>query len=69
MLLDFEAGVYYGLDPVGTRMWELLSDGQSLDDVATAMTAEYDIDRDTLLVDLGRLVDELAARGLVIVEG
>ena len=68
VLLDFEAGVYYGLDPIGTRMWELLSGGQSFDDVATGMTAEYEIDRETLLRDLETLVEELASRGLVVLE-
>ena len=68
VLLDFEAGVYYGLDPVGTRMWELLADGQSLDDVATGMTEEYDVDRETLSRDLRTLIGELASRGLVVME-
>jgi hypothetical protein len=68
VLLDFEAGVYYGLDPVGTRMWELLAEGRSLEDVAAGMTAEYEIDRETLLRDLRNLIDELASRGLVAVE-
>jgi hypothetical protein len=68
VLLDFEAGVYYGLDPVGTRMWELLAEGQSLDDVATGLTAEYEIDRETLARDLRTLVGELASHGLVVLE-
>jgi hypothetical protein len=68
VLLDFEAGVYYGLDPVGTRMWELLAEGQSLDDVADGMTAEYEIDRETLSRDMRTLLGDLASRGLVVLE-
>jgi len=68
VLLDFEAGVYYGLDPVGTRMWELLADGRSLEEVAAGMTAEYEVDGETLLRDLRTLIDELASRGLVALE-
>ena len=31
ILLDFDAGVYYGLDSVGARIWELLADARSLE--------------------------------------
>jgi hypothetical protein len=68
VLLDFEAGVYYGLDPIGTRMWELLAEGQSLDEVVRCMTAEYEVDAETLTRDLGTLLGELASRGLVAID-
>ena len=30
VILDLASGTYYGLDPVGARMWQLMSEGQPL---------------------------------------
>ena len=30
VILDLASGTYYGLDPVGARMWQLMTDGQTL---------------------------------------
>jgi hypothetical protein len=65
VLLDFERGVYYGLDGAGARVWELIADGRSLDGVAEAMTAEYEVALDEVRRDVEALVGELERNGLV----
>jgi hypothetical protein len=65
VLLDFQSGMYYGLDPVGVRMWELLAAGWSLGDVVDTMLGEFDVARETLERDVDALVGELERRGLV----
>ena len=67
VLLNLQSGVYYGLDPVGSRMWQLLMEQRPLDDVCSVMLEEYDVTADVLRADLSKLVDELATRGLVTV--
>jgi coenzyme PQQ synthesis protein D (PqqD) len=67
VLLNLQSGVYYGLDPVGSRMWQLLMEQRPLDDVCSVMLEEYDVTVDVLRADLSRLVDELASKGLVTV--
>jgi hypothetical protein len=66
VLLDYERGQYYGLDPIGARVWELLASGASTDEVVNTLTAEYETTRDQLAADVARLVDELLASGLVV---
>lgn len=63
-LLNLDTGVYFGLDEVGARMWELLAEHGRLDLVAQRMEAEYDVPADQLREDLLRLVEELRAKGL-----
>ena len=29
VLLDYDRGIYYGLNPVGARLWQLLSEGET----------------------------------------
>ena len=65
VLLNLETERYYGLDSVGTRMWELLAvDG----DVAGAfeqLSKEYDVPPDVLRRDMAGLIAKLAQLGLL----
>ena len=65
VLLNLESGVYYGLDTVGTRVWQLLMQGRTIDAICETMIDEYDVARDVLRDDVLRLVGELRERGIV----
>lgn len=65
VLLDLASGNYYGLDPVGARIWQLLGEGMSLPQVCDVLLAEYDVSRAALEQDIERLVGELSAKGLL----
>jgi hypothetical protein len=66
VLLRLDAGIYYGLDPVGTKIWELIAELRSLRLVFEAMQRDYDVEAATLETDLLRLVTELCANGLSV---
>ncbi len=59
VLLDLNRGIYYGLDPIGARMWELLSAGQEEGEILATLGEEYEVERQTLSADLRRLIAEL----------
>ncbi|MBI3088630.1 MAG: PqqD family protein [Candidatus Omnitrophica bacterium] len=65
ILLNLETGTYFGLDPLGTRIWRLLQERRSLKTVHEAILDEYEIDASPLEADLLRLVRELARHGLI----
>ena len=65
VLLDLASGTYFGLDPVGTRIWHLLSEGKTVAAVCDNMLTEFDVTRDTLEADVMHLLDELRDKGLV----
>ncbi len=65
VILDLASGTYYGLDPVGARMWQLMSEGQPLAAICEVMLEEYEVTREALEVDVLRLTEELSAKGLV----
>ena len=60
VLLNLKSGVYFGLDPVGTRIWQLFAEHELLSEVAQAVVAEYDVAEDKCSEDLLKLVDDLA---------
>ena len=67
VLLDLASERYFGLDPVGTRIWNLIDRDQPLQQVLEILCAEYDAPRERRQGDLLALVAELAEAGLVTV--
>lgn len=67
VLLDLESGTYFGLDPVGARMFELIGEGRALGRIREAMLGEFDVTEDRLREDLEKLVGDLQGHGLVVV--
>lgn len=65
VILDVKSGMYYGLDKIGTRMWQLLAEGRTLDEVSTCILAEYDVSTERIENDLTAFVNELLDRGLI----
>lgn len=65
VMLDLERGVYYGLDPVGTRMFELACQLPSAAQVVAVLRTEFDAPAAVLEHDLESFLDELAAAGLI----
>jgi hypothetical protein len=65
ILLDLASGVYFGLDPVGARIWEMIAQGKRLAEVRDQLLAEYEVPADVAERDLHRLIGELAAHGLI----
>ncbi len=68
VLLSAEAGKYYGLDEIGTRIWMLLQEDPRLGGVHARLSQEYEAPTDRLWDDLVRLVTEMRTNGLVEVD-
>ena len=65
VLLNLETQSYYGLDPVGGRVWTLLGETGNLRAVFESMASEYEVAEQDLERDILRLVLELHAKGLL----
>jgi hypothetical protein len=65
VILDLASGTYYGLDPVGARIWELLALGQTLAQVLEQMQSEYTVERERLEADVMALVHTLRDKQLL----
>jgi hypothetical protein len=57
VLLDYERGEYFGLNPVATSMWRALAEGKSFDEVVATIRDEYDADPATIRQDQQLLAD------------
>lgn len=65
VLLNLRTGVYFSLDPIGTRIWHLLEGRPRLREVLAALVTEYEVTDARGAADLVRLVAEMEKRGLV----
>ena len=65
VLLDLVSENYFGLDEVGTRIWELIVERGDLQAVYDTLLSEYEVSEERLREDLFSLVEEIAKLGLV----
>jgi len=65
VLLNLQNEVYYGLDEVGTRMWQLLTTSDSLQAAMDTMLEEFDVSPETLEQDMAKMIKELKSNGLL----
>ncbi len=66
VILGMEDGQYYGLNPVGTRIWDLLRDGpHTVGAIIAHLLAVYEVDEPRLREDVLNLLADMIQRGLV----
>ena len=67
-ILDLKAGVYYGLDAVGARIWSLIQEPRAVNEIRDILLEEYDVDPERCERDLLALLQRLAEEGLIEVK-
>lgn len=65
VILDLASGTYFGLDAVGARIWQLVSDGMSFAEIRDVMLAEYDVSLADIERDIAALAANLQSYGLI----
>ena len=68
VLLDLQSESYFGLDEVGTRIWQLLQEHKQLQKVFDILLEEYDVDAKQLENDLKDLIEKLLHEELITIE-
>lgn len=64
-ILDLQNGIYYGLDPVGARVWELIQTPCDANEIVSQLLDEYDVDATQCQNDVLALLGQLDERGLI----
>ena len=68
VLLDLESENYFGLDEVGTRIWQLIRETDDLEAIYRTLLAEYAVSGDRLMRDMDNLLGEISGLGLITLE-
>jgi len=59
------AGLYCDLDEVATRVWDLMGESRTLEDLVSSLMVQYPVGRDTCLRDTLAFLTILADKGFV----
>ena len=65
VLLDLETETYFGLNPVGSRFWKLVTTAPTIREALDVMIEEYDVAPEELERDMKGLIEDLVSRGLL----
>jgi len=66
VILHLERDIYYGLDQLGTRIWQLLKDGMAPVAISDIVVREYGASREAIEADMRRFLSDLYAHGIVV---
>ena len=64
-MLNMDDGVYYGLNTVGAKIWNLIQEPKTVAEVLEVLLDEYDVKEKQCKNDLINLLQELQDKGLI----
>ena len=67
VILSVERGSYFGLDDIGSEIWQRLEKAVRVDALCDSLAERYDADRETIESDVLALLEKLAGEGLITV--
>jgi hypothetical protein len=65
VILDLLSGTYFGLNPVGTRIWEWMKKGLPLEKILAKVVREFEVEEPAAKSDLLALTKKLQSRELI----
>ena len=67
-ILNLKNSVYYGMNPIGTRVWNLLKEPRTIAELRDALLSEYEVDAKLCERDLLDLLEKMKGEGLIEVQ-
>ncbi|HKR65504.1 MAG TPA: PqqD family protein, partial [Thermoanaerobaculia bacterium] len=65
VILDLDSGTYFGLDAVGSRLWDLIAGNHTIAEAMERMLEEYEVTAEELDRDVFQLLRELEEKKLL----
>ncbi len=70
VIMSIERGEYYGVNPVGTRIWGLLETPQAVSALCEAVLPDYQVDKEQGTADIMKFLNKMLDKGIIrLVEG
>ena len=66
VMMDLDQGKYFSLNPVATRIWDLLEKPLGADELCIVLIDEYDVEPEQCRVEVGDHLREMMKLGLVL---
>jgi len=69
VMLSIDSGRYFGLNGVGSVIWQLLREPRSIDQICGTLVERYDVKPDACTAEVTRFLEHLVGAGIVLVIG
>jgi hypothetical protein len=69
VMMDIDQGKYFSLNPVATRIWDLLLKSSEIKEVCSLLMDEYEIDAERCQTEVSELLEEMVKLGVVFRQG
>ena len=66
VMMDLEQGKYFSLNPVATRVWDLLEKPMDSAEICSVLMDEYDVNTEQCVIEVEELLEEMEKLGLVL---
>lgn len=67
VMLSIEQGRYFGLNPVGSEIWEFLEEPKIVTDIVQHLSTKYVVETDTCMHDVLEFLDDMVAKKIVTI--
>ena len=69
VMLSARAESYFGLDGIGSRIWNLIEQPRQVAEICASLVESYEVDAATCERDVIKFLDELHGHGLIRIVG
>lgn len=66
VMMDIDKGKYFSLNPVATRIWDLIEKPLSLDELCKLLMEEYEVEAEQCRTDVDEVLAEMVRLGVVL---
>jgi len=67
VMMSIENGEYYGLDDIGSRIWELIEKPVKVSNLIDTLLERFDVDRGTCEKDVLKFLNDLNGDNILVV--
>ena len=68
VILNMKDDVYYGLDQVGGRIWNLIQEPITFGKIIQKLLEEFDVEDQQCSADVLGLLEDMLSKGLIVVQ-
>lgn len=65
VMMDPDRGKYFALNPVATRIWDILDQPREIRQICSVLITEYEVSEDQCIREVSEYIDEMIRLGLV----
>jgi len=65
IVTDIDQGLMFGMNPIGSLIWQQLTEGRSLDEITQRLAAEFAIPHQQAVVDVNEFFQQLESQHLL----